>query len=225
MPTLGGIKGRRAPSGCQGDKLLNYHRQNYDFWVSELNRQGEIMMKNSTLIGALASLIATASLANPLTWNLNGVTFNDGTSANGSFVFDVDTLTYTSWSINTTPTIDATNTGYFFGGANYTTNAQTVASTGAAQNQVELHIRDDSFIGTHFKLRYASPLTNSGGTIALGGINGAGAETFGGFPRTIVAGSVTSPVPETQTYLLMIAGLAVISYIIRKRSQTTPLDV
>ena len=50
--------------------------------------------------------------AAPLRWNLDGVTFPDGGSANGSFVYDADTGMYSDIGINTTA-------GAILGGATY----------------------------------------------------------------------------------------------------------
>jgi hypothetical protein len=61
----------------------------------------------------VAALSAQSASANPILWNLVGVTFDDGGTASGSFVYDADTNTYSNISITTTA-------GSEFGGATYT---------------------------------------------------------------------------------------------------------
>jgi hypothetical protein len=58
----------------------------------------------NTLVRFLIALctVALAASAGPITWNLVGVTFVDGGTATGSFVFDADTGTYSSIDIVTT---------------------------------------------------------------------------------------------------------------------------
>jgi hypothetical protein len=51
-------------------------------------------------------------MAIPLTWTLLGVTFYDGGTAHGSFVYDADLDSYSSFNITTTA-------GSAFGGATY----------------------------------------------------------------------------------------------------------
>jgi len=45
-------------------------------------------------------LWAASSQAAPLTWNLDGVNFDDGGVATGNFVFDADTNTVLDWNIS-----------------------------------------------------------------------------------------------------------------------------
>ena len=52
---------------------------------------------------ALGMAVAgTPAMAVPVTWDLSGVTFNDGGTASGSFVFNADTDSFVSWSITAT---------------------------------------------------------------------------------------------------------------------------
>ena len=53
------------------------------------------------LVGILLPILSTASLlGRTVTWTLNGVTFNDGASASGSFEFDHAIQTVVDWDIS-----------------------------------------------------------------------------------------------------------------------------
>jgi hypothetical protein len=52
--------------------------------------------------------------AAPVTWTLQGVTFNDGGTASGSFVYDAQTNTYSAINITTTTGTTRTGASYAF---------------------------------------------------------------------------------------------------------------
>ena len=47
--------------------------------------------------------VPSFALADGITWNLSGVTFDDGGAASGSFVYDAPTNTFSAIDITTTP--------------------------------------------------------------------------------------------------------------------------
>ena len=102
---------------------------------------------------AVSSLIAEAV---PLTWTLDGVIFQDGGTANGSFVYDADTNIFSDIEINTTAGTDfagATYTDFLFG--NDFSGLQVVPDASLP-----------SLVGSlEFTISWSSPLTNNGGTI------------------------------------------------------------
>ena len=53
---------------------------------------------------AMASALMTGAQAAPVLWTLNGVVFDDGSTASGSFVYDAATNQYTNIQITTTAT-------------------------------------------------------------------------------------------------------------------------
>jgi hypothetical protein len=54
------------------------------------------------LVVTLMLFLANVSLAeaSPIKWTLDGALFDDGTEANGSFIYDADSNTYSNWLIS-----------------------------------------------------------------------------------------------------------------------------
>ena len=52
-------------------------------------------------VTAMALLFSAPASAIPITWNLQNVTFNDGNTATGSYVYDADINQYSSINITT----------------------------------------------------------------------------------------------------------------------------
>lgn len=164
--------------------------------------------KNIVLAIALAAASGLSQAA-PLTWTLSGVTFVDLSTASGSFSYDEATQTYVSWSITTTQTVDRSlngNTSLL--GAAYTTNSLTNASSSHFQNASSFGVKNAA--GNNFGLNFSHPLTAAGGSVAL--LSFAKGFEFAGFnSRNVTAGSVIatvqSPVPEPESYALLLAGL------------------
>ena len=60
-------------------------------------------MSRLILLVIVLAALALAASAGPLTWTLVGVTFSDGATATGSFVFDANTVTFSDIHIVFTP--------------------------------------------------------------------------------------------------------------------------
>lgn len=168
----------------------------------------------------LAIALAAASgltQAAPITWTLSGVTFVDLSTASGSFSYDAATQTYVSWNITTTPTVNRfLNGNTSLLGATYTTNSLTNASTSYFQNPSSFGVKN--LAGNSFGLNFSQPLTAAGGSVAL--LSFAKGFEFAGFnSRSVTAGSVfaAAPVPEPETYALMVAGLGVLGAALRRK--------
>jgi len=174
-------------------------------------------MKLKSLAAPLLVLATVSVQATPLTWMLTGVTFVDGATASGSFVFDADTNIYLSWNITTTATVppNSNNGGLnnFLNGKTYTTNNLGDAPTSYFLNPSALGVLDA--LGNKFGLVYASKLTDAGGVIALKP-GSMGYEFNGSKTRGVSAGAVMAAVPEPGTYALMLAGLGLVGWARRR---------
>lgn len=113
---------------------------------------------------AAAGLPASA-LAVPLLWTLNGVTFSDGGTASGSFVYDATANTDSAVNITTTTGSSVTGSTYTFvcsspcGGGTLISPTYLVALTvSGSGNLTALPL---------LELHFITPLTNAGGTVAL----------------------------------------------------------
>jgi hypothetical protein len=175
-------------------------------------------MRSNIWVMIVVVLLAGSMSANavPLVWNLQGVTFDDGGTATGSFVYDANTSTYSAINIQTTGNLSFT----------YTTSGLIGGGPFA------LAVTTGSFVGAGFlQLIAVSGLTDAGGTIAIGQQNGlAPWETtyvmgaLGGIMldynsppfRSITAGYVTS-VPEPATFKLLGFGLLGVGFMWRRK--------
>ena len=153
----------------------------------------------------------TSVQATPITCTLTGVTFADGATATGSFVFDSDTQLSSAFDIFTTPGIltafewSKANSGLYFGG-------------GAGINNFTLITTD---VRRVFNFSFLDAFTNAGGTNL---INIASTyECYNCNPyRRVTAGSVTSsavPEPATPALMLPVLGALVFGARRHKRSQ------
>jgi hypothetical protein len=121
------------------------------------------MSKRLFCIGfALVLLCAINAQAVPLTWYLQGVTFADGSTASGSFVFDADANsplgTYGTISITTTTGATVTANSYIYLNPNvpsFSLQVFPVTTTGSLAGTPELDF--------HFTVA----LTDAGGTVPL----------------------------------------------------------
>jgi len=173
-------------------------------------------------IVALAALfMASGANAVPVKWNLVDVTFDDGGSSTGSFVYEVDTLSLSEINITTTG-------GTSFGGAVYAFEHSAFTGFGAdgiaVISEVVGDLSGETWLGLNLT---ADPMTNAGGTIPLtSGFFSAFNEYScpdaacgpGGSPglRGTAGGSISS-VPVPAAVWLFGSAIGVLGWIRRKR--------
>ena len=159
--------------------------------------------------------IASPAGAIPITWNLSGVFFGNGSAATGSFVFDADVNVYSDMFITTDR-------------ASYETADLWEDSPAGGERAESLALVEG--LGANdlngkptLWLDWSGSLTNAGGTLPLSLIPGHAAGNFEGTCRSancftisgtgdqvIVRGSVTT-VPEPTSLTLLGLGLTVIT--------------
>jgi hypothetical protein len=109
----------------------------------------------------MLSLSLSAAHATPITWTLQDVTFDDGGTALGSFVYDADSGihgTYSSISVVTTP-------GTSFAGTIY---ADTTGIGSSTLFQAVDGPVDGDFSGDNaLTFWHSAALTNAGGTVPI----------------------------------------------------------
>ncbi len=133
------------------------------------NDMGEIMFSSIRARAALAALALAAPMAaaaDPVTWTLSGVTFPDGGTASGSFVYDEDTNLYSAVNVITTSGTTRLT------GANYVNNVTNANPPSNASNLTMITASGYAPGAPYFVLT-TSPKTDTGGTLAItGGFEG-----------------------------------------------------
>jgi hypothetical protein len=171
----------------------------------------QMLTHTRTWVIALAFLCAATAAATLLTWRLQGVTFDDGGAASGSFAYDATANLYSSFNIVTTTGSVRTGATYLFVNPNaFISNATNLAVVTQGSGDLTGTPWYDSV--------FVVPLTNAGGTVAIDLVHGGGEATCApplNCPGTVApnrfftAGVVTT-VPEPSTFRLLTLGLAAI---------------
>jgi hypothetical protein len=162
-------------------------------------------MRNITklvTIAGLAAAFATCASAD-ITWTLNDVTFTDGNSAVGFFTTD-----------NTVDTIDSSS--IVVGNAN-PADSFTVAQMVNAYLPGVIGMANSDF-SKYVDLYLVSNLTSAGGTVNIG--TGFDCPTCGVLivnSDTSVTGVLGSPVPEPRFGAFLMAGLAGLGFLARRK--------
>ena len=169
------------------------------------------------LIALMLLLGWGSAWAIPVTWTPEGVVFEDGGTASGSFVFDADTSTYSDTDIVTTA-------GSMLSGETYSSDGNTFTFPVAVA-----FVSDGGSPFTDLVLVFngpgglfgPNPLTNLGGYVTLDILNGGekGAPQIGEPFRPFVSGSVFGvAVPIPAAVWLFGSALAGLGWIRRRKT-------
>jgi PEP-CTERM motif len=184
------------------------------------------------VIGLLSCLVVGLSheaAALPIQWTLSGVTFGDGATATGSFIFDADTESLSDFDVTTTRTpehdcgpgciliLPTDLPGHHY--LDLDGLFPPYPASGFAVIDPPSPVTGwtgDLFLA----LAFASPLSNAGGSRTLLRVSGEGpcldpGCVTGNYERFVTSGSVVgTAVPEPATLALLGTGLAAV---IRRR--------
>lgn len=130
--------------------------------IAPLSTTKDVMKKLLTRVALCVGLVAGASSSQAalVHWTLDGVRFNDGSTASGSFDFNADTSTFTNVLITTTA-------------ASITYVTTDLATTFFGLDASGINLIDDYLpAGDNtghaiLNLDFLSPLTNAGGIVGL----------------------------------------------------------
>ena len=112
------------------------------------------------LISFLMALMPVFVTAAPVTWTLNDVTFDDGTTATGSFVYDASTNTYSDIQVYTFDSL-VDSYSYDWTDTNYDTEFGGIFLGSC------IPINSNADYCGVFYMDFSAALTNAGGVVAV----------------------------------------------------------
>ena len=181
------------------------------------------------LFAALLFGATVEAIALPVRWELVDFRFNDGGTAHGSFTYNSDTTQFSVIDLSTT-------SGSMLSGRHF---VSTAGAWGIFSNVGVLAFSDTSgpdFTGAGwFRIDAKIDFNASTGTIVNQWLD-VGAESFcmnyycssaaneitnPGQSRDTISGHLvaTAPIPEPETYAMMLAGLGLLGIVARRRRQ------
>ncbi|HUA63798.1 MAG TPA: hypothetical protein VML19_33930 [Verrucomicrobiae bacterium] len=161
------------------------------------------MGKLAAALLSLAFVVIPAN-ANAITWNLQGVTFTDGTALTGYFIFDADTGALSNWNLSVLAQPSCTGCLTAF---SYTPSS--------GMSYVSSTDQGFSFFNNAFTreldLGLVAPLTDSGGTIAIDSTQSVEFSiTNSSDFRNTMGGNVDDPAPVSEPASMILAGAALL---------------
>jgi sugar lactone lactonase YvrE len=145
------------------------------------------------LVGILA-VLAPYARATQVTWTLHNVTFNDGGTASGSFVYNADTNTYSSVNIVTS--------GGSITGSTYISPFPTSAILAPSKTAIYASTLSTVTVPTSspfLGLFFVSALTDAGGTVNISALEEGTCNSNCSESRVGFSGSVSAASPATIT--------------------------
>lgn len=150
-----------------------------------------------SIIISITLIVSSPVFAIPVTWTLDGVVFDDGGVASGSFIYDASTDIYSAVDIITTA-------GTSMPGAHYQYATFFLGNSGNVVGLTDINGPDLSGAAAWF-MEFSGGLTNLGGTVSL--VSAFGGESFCADPdcaisvgppefRQVIAGTASAvPIP------------------------------
>ncbi|MGI9341883.1 MAG: hypothetical protein ACR2QV_03490 [Gammaproteobacteria bacterium] len=153
-------------------------------------------MPKVLVLALIAMSLISAAEAAPVTWTLQNVVFKSGGTATGSFVYDVDTSTYSSISITTSP--------FMLLGTTYTEIAENPLSDASFLLSHRFDVRQPGDLMVFF-LDFESDLTNAGGTVGLSTSVATEAYCFDAsvLPCLTETGRIIDPIANASVFALV----------------------
>lgn len=143
------------------------------------------------LVTVCCMLPAMAVQAAPVKWEISGLTFADGGSGSGHFVFDADTEAVSDWEVDVAggTTTDLPAIQY---NVNNSSSFVGVVANYSNEIQIAFRIDSDQVAKRQLRITPVSALTNSGGSIAIdtqtGGGGSGGVECIDCSPFRLITG-------------------------------------
>jgi hypothetical protein len=167
---------------------------------------------------AIAVLVfGVSAQAAPVTWTLEGVAFDDGGTASGSFIYDADFDVYSSVNMTTTAGDDLAGDTYLYPNGVFVNQLSLIATSQDVPDLTDVPA---------LALFFSVGLTNAGGSVSL--TSATSRESLCGdvdcnvglgepFSRNVIAGTV-SAIPVPAAVWLFGSALAGLGWMRRKQT-------